>query len=285
MEMTINNLCNSCTNIGCEFQSGIVRTKCAFYEPPHIETDNCGNYVIQEPTTKNDLADDKTFYEQIVEYCNEHFLVLVEKDVWEDAKKALTTKNDLPHCQCTDAEIAKSFIEDVEAVKDQLPCGEQMDFPNTFDEFAKDYGFKDKDEVYTNGTELIPVFRVKQWLEHISTTKNDLSSGLEKNSKKLEKDFGESDCISREDALMCLTGMFENREYEPSELIKIFARRIKTLSPVTPQEPRTGHWVIRPHVYGVTYCSECDFELKIDDTNYCPNCGAKMIESQESEET
>ena len=46
-------------------------------------------------TTKNDLADDKTFYEQIVEYCNEHFLVLVEKDVWEDAKKALTTKNDL----------------------------------------------------------------------------------------------------------------------------------------------------------------------------------------------
>ena len=45
------------------------------------------------------------------------------------------------------------------------------------------------------------------------------------------------DCISREDALMCLTGMFENREYEPSELIKIFARRIKTLPSVTPQEP------------------------------------------------
>lgn len=30
--------------------------------------------------------------------------------------------------ECTDAEIAKSFIEDVEAVKDQLPCGEQTDF-------------------------------------------------------------------------------------------------------------------------------------------------------------
>ena len=41
-----NNLCSSCTNIGCEFQSGIVRTKCAFYMPPHIETDNCGNYVV-----------------------------------------------------------------------------------------------------------------------------------------------------------------------------------------------------------------------------------------------
>ena len=42
------------------------------------------------------------------------------------------------------------------------------------------------------------------------------------------------------------------------------------------QEPRKGKWITKPHVYGVTYCSECDFELKIDDTNYCPNCGAKM---------
>ena len=42
------------------------------------------------------------------------------------------------------------------------------------------------------------------------------------------------------------------------------------------QEPRKGHWLRRPHVYGVTYCSVCDFELKIDNTNYCPNCGAKM---------
>ena len=44
---------------------------------------------------------------------------------------------------------------------------EQMEFPETFEEFAKEYGFKDREEVYTNGSELIPVFRVKQWLEHI----------------------------------------------------------------------------------------------------------------------
>lgn len=31
------NLCDSCTNYGCEFQSGIVRTKCAFYIPPTEE--------------------------------------------------------------------------------------------------------------------------------------------------------------------------------------------------------------------------------------------------------
>ena len=48
--MTSNNLCDSCSNYGCEFQSGIIRTKCAFYMPPHIESDNCGNYVVMQPT-------------------------------------------------------------------------------------------------------------------------------------------------------------------------------------------------------------------------------------------
>jgi hypothetical protein len=43
---------------------------------------------------------------------------------------------------------------------------EQMEFPETFEKFAKEYGFKDDKEVYTNGSELIPIFRVKQWLEH-----------------------------------------------------------------------------------------------------------------------
>lgn len=41
-----------------------------------------------------------------------------------------------------------------------------MQFPETFKEFAKSYGFKDSKEIYTNGSELIPVFRVEQWLEH-----------------------------------------------------------------------------------------------------------------------
>jgi hypothetical protein len=44
--------------------------------------------------------------------------------------------------------------------------GEQMEFPETFEAFVKEYGFKDDKEVYTNGSDLIPIFRVKQWLEH-----------------------------------------------------------------------------------------------------------------------
>lgn len=42
---------------------------------------------------------------------------------------------------------------------------EQMEFPETFEGFAKEYGFKDEKEVYSNGIDLIPIFRVKQWLE------------------------------------------------------------------------------------------------------------------------
>ena len=42
---------------------------------------------------------DEPFYEQMVKYCNEHFLVLVEKDVWDDAEKAL---KEVPSGKCID---------------------------------------------------------------------------------------------------------------------------------------------------------------------------------------
>lgn len=44
--------------------------------------------------------------------------------------------------------------------------GHVMEFPETFEEFAKAYSIVDRKEVYTNGVKLIPVFRVKQWLEN-----------------------------------------------------------------------------------------------------------------------
>lgn len=41
-----------------------------------------------------------------------------------------------------------------------------MEFPNTMKEFIDSFSFKDSEEVYTNGAELIPVFRVEQGFEH-----------------------------------------------------------------------------------------------------------------------
>ena len=58
---------------------------------------------------------------------------------------------------------------------------EMMTFPKTFDEFVEEYGFVDKEEVYTNGSELIQVFRVKQWLEH-----EDLVKKMEKKNKNID---------------------------------------------------------------------------------------------------
>ena len=65
----------------------------------------------------------------------------------------------------------------------------------------------------------------------------------------------------------------------PMDYAAAFDKAIEALE----QEPKTGYWISRPHIYGVAFCSECGFELKINNTNFCPNCGAKMVEPQESE--
>ena len=44
--------------------------------------------------------------------------------------------------------------------------GDQMQFPKKVEDFIEEYSFKDEDEVYTNGSQLIPVFRIEQMLEY-----------------------------------------------------------------------------------------------------------------------
>lgn len=44
--------------------------------------------------------------------------------------------------------------------------GECMIFPENWEDFLGDYCFKDREEIYTNGSQLIPVFRVVQMVEH-----------------------------------------------------------------------------------------------------------------------
>ena len=38
-----------------------------------------------------------------------------------------------------------------------------MMFPKTLDEFMEQYKIVDVEQVYTNGAELVPIFRIKQW--------------------------------------------------------------------------------------------------------------------------
>lgn len=44
--------------------------------------------------------------------------------------------------------------------------GEMMNFPGDWKDFIREYSFTDKKEIYTNGSELISVFRVEQMLDH-----------------------------------------------------------------------------------------------------------------------
>ena len=45
-----------------------------------------------------------------------------------------------------------------------------MTFPETVEEFMEQYKVVDTDHVYTNGTEFVPIYRMKQWLGHIRLT-------------------------------------------------------------------------------------------------------------------
>ena len=75
---------------------------------------------------------------------------------------------------------------------------DKMEFPKTMREFIDNHSFKDIEEVYTNGAELVPVFRVEQALEHYekeirNKAIDDLIAECE-NAK-----FAESDEISLSD--------------------------------------------------------------------------------------
>ena len=62
----------------------------------------------------------------------------------------------------------------------------KMHFPDTLEEFIKSYSFTDDKEIYTNGSELIPTFRLKQWEEHKEDEKNQLISFLKKHIKEID---------------------------------------------------------------------------------------------------
>ena len=152
MGITDKSLCDSCTNIGCEFQSGIVRTKCAFYMPPQLEPDNCGNYVVQDSTTKNDIRDNRVknelnrvkdelepitkncescrYYGSHHEVCNYCY----KCSLWTE--KELTTKNDLGVDWESYKDVDGNSLDDLilEVLQNNFDCG------NT-------YGYKVADEI------------------------------------------------------------------------------------------------------------------------------------------
>ena len=112
--------------------------------------------------------------------------------------------------------------------------------------------------------------------EAVYVDRNDVLELLEQESCE--------DCVSRAELKKWLDMNFSfggaSRKFE------LFDRLDKELPPVTPKQ-KTGHWRIVPYEETM-FCSECNCRLNDEQTylplNYCPNCGAKMVESQESED-
>ena len=68
-----------------------------------------------------------------------------------------------------------------------------------------------------------------------------------------------------------------------SSTYEFFKTAIKALE----QEPKTGHWikivVNKQHKIKCNKCNYIEDEYITHIRNFCPSCGVKMIESQESE--
>jgi len=112
----------------------------------------------------------------------------------------------------------------------------------------------------------------------------DVLEAEEKQEPTTKNDLG-VDCIKKSDAINIIQDM---HGLARADVISDAVNRIITMPSVTPQEPKTGHWV------NGEYCSECgcdvpayiiDWKWQKDmDAKYCPNCGCHMVEPQESEE-
>jgi peptide methionine sulfoxide reductase MsrA len=72
----------------------------------------------------------------------------------------------------------------------------EMCFPETWEEFRKQYRIVDTKKVYTNGIEMIPTFRVEQWLDHMESVmrsqqseQNKMAQVAQMFGKKLGEQF------------------------------------------------------------------------------------------------
>ena len=149
---------------------------------------------------------------------------------------------------------------------------DMMTFPETWEEFEKSYGFTDSEEVYTNGSRLIPSFRVKQWLDHEETKRQAIAS---------------SNCISRQDAINKFERWLKVEGYNRGELnvLKAVLYELRFMPPASPdlstfsdklwkiayergkaEGRKKGKWIdLR--------CDQCG-QVDCSKPNFCPNCGS-----------
>jgi len=88
-----------------------------------------------------------------------------------------------------------------------------------------------------------------------------------------------SDLISRQAALDIYDDYNVAVENGELEAYRKHKNRLLKLPPVKPQS-KTGHWIFDEILDKHYYCSECK-SMGVDYWDFCPNCGARMVEPQE----
>lgn len=85
------------------------------------------------------------------------------------------------------------------------------------------------------------------------------------------------DCISRQYLL-------DNCVVDKVSMPYVPISRIENAPPVTSQ-PKTGHWIRVTDKTGhlVWECDRCGWQQRFN-TNFCPDCGGRMVEPLESED-
>lgn len=142
-----------------------------------------------------------------------------------------------------------------------------MTFPKTVDEFMEQYKVVDEDHAYSNGTAFVPIFRMKQWFEHLKEQAEE--------DKMVEY-------IERNSAIQAASiwnGDEGTEAWIQTALKKLPAADVR---PVV-----RGRWTDHRTIEhdGEWYCTACGKEITIymgadreDRYNFCPNCGADMKE-------
>ena len=139
---------------------------------------------------------------------------------------------------------------------------DMMTFPNTVEEFMEQYKIVDTEKIYTNGADLVPIFRMLQWFEHVSAT----------------------DTISRQQAIdvakgpVVMQGIRSGKSVTAAAVEAVKGIIVEGLRDLPPAQPETATVTIGRTKGSVTMWYECDAcgEPVDQNDNYCRNCGRKL---------
>ncbi len=131
---------------------------------------------------------------------------------WTDSDYVMTGRNifDLMQSQETAWVLKKSGGERMNIV---------MEFPETVEEFMESYKMTDTEHIYSNGIEYVPIFRMKQWFEHIKAseeTAQEWNARLTYRFKKYlndmidsaERGYRNEYCAGYHDALIAISAIW-----------------------------------------------------------------------------